>query len=179
MALELVLVARELQLYRAFVQAFAGLSDVQVVHGDIFSIPELDAVVSPANAFGLMDGGIDQVYVYVFGRQIETRVQSTIRSRYASGMPVGEAFVLETRSPDLPYLVVAPTMRVPGPIPGTRNPYLAMTALLRAVTAFNEHTSTPIRRLACPGLGTGTGRVGFQEAAMQMREAYDGWRTQT
>ena len=41
-------------------------STVEIVHGDIFSRPA-DALVSPANSFGFMDGGIDLAYSRRFG----------------------------------------------------------------------------------------------------------------
>ena len=39
---------------------------VRVVEGDILSL-DVAAVVSPANSFGFMDGGLDGVYTRYFG----------------------------------------------------------------------------------------------------------------
>jgi hypothetical protein len=43
---------------KAWEQAFADVPEVHVSRGDIFE-HKADAIVSPANSFGFMDGGID------------------------------------------------------------------------------------------------------------------------
>jgi len=51
--------------------------------------------------------------------------------------------------------------------------YLAMWALLVAVRRHNQQDEKKsIETIACPGLGTATGRVPVQEAARQMALAY-------
>jgi hypothetical protein len=52
---------------------FADEADVHVSHGDIFGL-KADAIVSPANSFGHMDGGIDLVYSNFFGWDLEARL---------------------------------------------------------------------------------------------------------
>ena len=42
----------------AWKQVFADVAEVQVEHDSIFNHP-CDAIVSPANSFGYMNGGID------------------------------------------------------------------------------------------------------------------------
>lgn len=48
-----------------------------------------------------------------------------------------------------------------------------MRAALVAVVRHNESGAEPIRTLACAGLGTGVGGLGYEDAAVQMRVAYD------
>jgi hypothetical protein len=48
-------------LVAAWERAFADAPDVIVTRGDLLE-HAADAVVSPANSFGYMDGGIDLVY---------------------------------------------------------------------------------------------------------------------
>jgi O-acetyl-ADP-ribose deacetylase (regulator of RNase III) len=50
---------------------------------------------------------------------------------------------------------------------------VAMWATLLAVRRHNLTSATPIGIVACPGLGTATGRVPFREAARQMALAYE------
>ncbi len=82
-----------------------------------------------------------------------------------------------------PFLIVAPTMRVPGDdLGGTIQAYLAMRATFVALLDFNGDGPGRIRTLAVPGLGTGVGGMAFGESARQMRAAYDmiiaeGWRS--
>jgi O-acetyl-ADP-ribose deacetylase (regulator of RNase III) len=47
-----------------------------------------------------------------------------------------------------------------------------MWAMLRAVHHHNRTNEQKINIIACPGLGTGTGRVPFRQAARQMALAY-------
>ncbi len=56
----------------------------------------------------------------------------------------------------------------------TDNVYAAMWAMILAVRRHNNASSAKIRTVACPGLGTATGRVPPREAARQMALAY-GW----
>lgn len=82
-----------------------------------------------------------------------------------------------------PFLVVAPTMRVPGDdLAETIHAYLAMRAAFMAVLDFNRAGPGRIRTLAVPGLGTGVGGMAHDKSAQQMRAAYDmiiagGWRS--
>ena len=87
-------------------------------------------------------------------------------------LPVGQAIVLPTEDVNIPFLVSAPTMRVPADISETVNVYLAFRAALIAVLAHNR-TGNPIRSLLVPGMGTGIGQVPPERAARQMRFAYD------
>lgn len=169
--LQVVFAVRRLAAKKIFRSRLEALPDVSVVSQDIVSVPNIDAVVSPANAFGWMDGGVDQVYVYIFGDQIEKRVQERIQEQFNGRMPVGEAFVLNTNSPQIPWLVVAPTMDVPGPIRGTDNVYLAFKAALTAVEHHNRSDEKAIRLLACPAMGAGTGALSAEESATQLARA--------
>jgi O-acetyl-ADP-ribose deacetylase (regulator of RNase III) len=144
---------------------FAGVADVTVMNGNILTVTG-DAIVSPANSYGYMDGGIDLAYVRHFGLEIQRRVQSAIGTYYDDGVPVGEAVTVKTGHAKVPLLISAPTMRLPGDVRGTDNAYLAMRAALRQARQHNVQT------LLCPGLCTLTGRMDPTEAAAQMHRAY-------
>jgi O-acetyl-ADP-ribose deacetylase (regulator of RNase III) len=58
-------------------------------------------------------------------------------------------------------------------IAGTDVPYVAMWAMLLAVRRHNQLSQHQINTVACPGLGTGIGRIDYDEAARQMALAYD------
>jgi O-acetyl-ADP-ribose deacetylase (regulator of RNase III) len=144
---------------------FADVADVTVMNGNILTLTG-DAVVSPANSYGRMDGGIDAAYVRQFGIEIQRRVQAAIGAYFEDGMPVGEAVTVKTGHAKVPLLISAPTMRVPGVVSGTENAYLAMRAALKQARQHRVET------LLCPGLCTLTGRMDPMEAATQMRRAY-------
>ncbi len=91
--------------------------------------------------------------------------------RYLGEQPVGTAFILPTGHPAIPFLVHAPTMRVPGSISGTDRVYAATWAALLAVYAHNIDSDEKIETVAFPAMGTGFGGVPFDEAARQMAAA--------
>jgi O-acetyl-ADP-ribose deacetylase (regulator of RNase III) len=155
----------------AWTRYFAEFPEVRPAVGDIFGEP-VDAVVSPANCFGFMNGGIDRAYTQRFGPQLESRLRELIRRDWDGELPVGLALALETGSADIPYLISAPTLRAPVSVAGTLNAYLAFRATLRAIRRVNAGRPGAIRAVACPGLGTGTGEMPEAICAKQMACAY-------
>jgi O-acetyl-ADP-ribose deacetylase (regulator of RNase III) len=156
----------------AWAKAFEGVSDVTVVEGDIL-VGRCDALVSPANSFGYMDGGLDLAYLRYFGSQLQAAVRTKIRSDFHGELPVGQAAVVSTCHECVPFLVVAPTMRIPEKIGGTVNAYLAFRAALLATIARNARDAGSIKSLHVPALGTEIGAMPLTRAARQMRAAYD------
>ncbi len=163
---------RSQELVDEWARQFAGRSDVQVSCGDIFDVPS-DAIVSPANSFGYMDGGIDLVYLQRFGWNLQDRLQTHLKVNHYGELPVGQATIVSTEDPSMPHLVSAPTMRVPQPIQETINVYLAFRAALIAVLQHNATAAKPITSLLVPGLGTGIGRVPYAKAAREMKLAHE------
>ena len=155
----------------AWEETFAGVEGVQVSRGDIFGLAA-DAIVSPANSFGYMDGGIDGVYSMHFGWDLSKRLREVLRREWDGELPVGCAVVLETHDPSLPYLVSAPTMRVPMNVSNTVNAYLAFRAALIAVRNHNRQTGGSIGSILCPGLATFYGCMDPRRSARQMLLAY-------
>lgn len=169
--LNLILVGPDAALCHAWEKRFKDLSDVSIVHGRFEDVPEYDCMVSAANSFGLMDGGVDAAITNYFGEQLMYRVQARIIAEYLGEQPVGTCMIVETMHPNHPYLAHAPTMRSPMAIQHTDNAYLAMWALFLAVYRHNS-ARHDIKTILCPGLGTGTGQVPPMEAARQMALAY-------
>jgi O-acetyl-ADP-ribose deacetylase (regulator of RNase III) len=155
----------------AWRNTFLAVAGIHVVEADILE-GRCDAVVSPANSFGFMDGGIDLAYRRYFGMDLQSRVQAKIRSDFRGELPVGQATVVATGNETVPYLVAAPTMRVPDRIGDTVNVYLAFRATLLAVLAHNDETPSAINSIRVPALGTGIGAMPFSRAARQMHAAY-------
>jgi O-acetyl-ADP-ribose deacetylase (regulator of RNase III) len=83
---------------------------------------------------------------------------------------VGQALVVPTRDHRVPWLISAPTMRVPMRLRQSVNTYLAMKALLLAAGQHRE--VPPIDTVAIPALGTGCGGMDPETAAGQMWQAY-------
>jgi O-acetyl-ADP-ribose deacetylase (regulator of RNase III) len=171
--LKLILVAPHASLSVTFQEHFAHFPNVEVVNNYFEWVKEFDCLVSPANSFGMMDGGMDAAIVKFFDRSLMDRVQQRILEDYLGEQPVGTSFIIETGHPKHPFLAHTPTMRVPMIIKGTDIPYVAMWAMLLAVRQHNKYSQNPIKSVVCPGLGTGIGRVPDDEAARQMALAYD------
>lgn len=160
-------------LVQAWRIVFAAYPEVQVQQGDLLEV-EADAYVSPANSYGIMDGGIDAAFSARFP-QVEAQVQAAI-AQVGDLLPVGQALVVETGDLDVPYLVCAPTMELPSRVGHTGNAFRAMLALLSAVEQFNTANDDAIGTVALPGLCTGVGEMEPEAAAGQMVRAYAEWR---
>ncbi|MAT98817.1 MAG: phage tail protein [Anaerolineaceae bacterium] len=170
--IKLILVDPQPALCTAWRNYFAELPDVEIVNEYFEKLSEFDCMVSAANSFGLMDGGVDLAIVRFFGRNLEQRVQKHILETYLGEQPIGTSFIIETGHEKHPYIAHTPTMRIPMTIALTDNVYIAMWAMLLAVYQHNLTTAPKIRSIACPGLGTATGQVPYDEAARQMAVAY-------
>jgi len=170
--LKLILVDPLPDLCIAWQKHFSGLHNVEIVTAYFEDLPEFDCMVSAANSFGLMDGGVDAAIIRFFGAELTSRVQQRILDEYMGEQSVGTSMIVETGHPKHPFIAHTPTMRIPMEIAHTDNVYLAMWAMLLAVRQQNQHSERRINIVACPGLGTATGRVPFPEAARQMSLAY-------
>jgi O-acetyl-ADP-ribose deacetylase (regulator of RNase III) len=184
-SVKIVLAAVEEALARAW-EAFCGdVPDVVVHRGSILDV-DCDAVVSPANSFGFMDGGVDALYREFFGSEIQMRVRQAIHERHHGELVVGTAEIVETGHQRIPYLIAAPTMRVPMILRESVNPYLATRAALLLVrfgmlwsgAESGRSIADVVHTVAFPGMGTGVGRVSPAVCARQMGAAIDevlGW----
>jgi len=145
---------------------------VTVHRASIFEV-ETDAVVSPANSFGFMDGGIDALYMDHFGPDIQLRARRQISEQHAGELVVGAADLVETGHDKTPFLIAAPTMRVPIVLRDSPNAYLAARAVFLLIQRrrfstgphAGQRNADYVRTVAMPGLGTGVGRIGFNTCA--------------
>lgn len=170
--LKLILVDPLPEMCNAFRERFAGLPNVEVVHGRFEELPIYDCMVSAANSFGLMDGGVDAAITRFFGEDLQQRVQRRIVDEFLGEQPVGTSIIVETDHPKHPFIAHTPTMRVPMTIIHTDNVYQAMWSMLLAVRQHNLKPDKKIETIACPGLGTAIGQVPYRQAARLMALAY-------
>ena len=125
----------------------------------------VQCVVSPANAFGLMDGGYDLAITKWFGNQLQERVQQYIINHFYGEQPVGTSFLIDTGIAGQ-ALIHTPTMRTPQRILDAQVIYQCMrTALMCAA----EHS---VESIVIPMFGGSTGGVRPQLAADMMWRAY-------
>lgn len=185
--MKIILRDRNLELVNAWKKQFYN-TDVEIGCGDIFDVTA-DAIVSPANSFAFLNGGIDLAYSKRFGPKLQEDLQKYLLENHDGELCVGEAvYIPIAGSEDYKFLISAPTMRVPMNVSGTVNAYLAFRAALRLVKKYNQKAEQTaktnsirwgkpekpnlISSIICPGLGTAIGRLDYDVAATQMREAY-------
>lgn len=155
------------QLIDAWKIAFKNMPFVSIHHGSILHT-KTDCIVSPANSFGYMDGGIDLAYTKHFGIQLQQTVQDKIKNEYFGELMVGQAILVKTGDLEIKYLISAPTMRIPTKLPqDSDNVYLAMRAILICCNNVYPY----IKTLSIPGLATGIGGISPESCAAQMKHA--------
>lgn len=121
---------------------------------------EIDAVVSPANTAGIMNGGFDAVLRRHFGTTLEYRVRMSIKEK---PIPVGEARAIQTVDARIKWLVVAPTVSIAADgLSGSET--VAYAAAYKSVRAA---FSAGAKCLGMTGLGTGAGGLDIRDAVFQ------------
>ena len=169
---EITLIDLQKDLCNAWKKSFEEFPEVQIINGKFELVREFDCLVSPANSFGLMDGGIDLAIRNYFGMKIQYNVQRRIQKEFYGEQPIGTSIIVFTENEYHPFLAHTPTMRVPTDISKTDNVYNAFFAMLTSVANYNKNNKVRIEKVLCPGMGTATGRMMPKEAARQMSVAY-------
>jgi O-acetyl-ADP-ribose deacetylase (regulator of RNase III) len=174
--MKIILADRRGKLIEAWNSVAADSDPVTTHQGSIFDL-QSDALVSPANSFGFMDGGLDLKISQFFGWHVQERLQQLIRTKHHGELLVGTAEIVKTDHSRIPYLISAPTMRVPMILEQTANVYLAVRAVLILVKFGRLEDGIPIKdvveTVALPGMGTGVGRVLPHIFARQMKRAIE------
>jgi O-acetyl-ADP-ribose deacetylase (regulator of RNase III) len=174
--MKLVLADLQDKLLQAWQEVGSDKNYVTTHHGSIFEV-ECNALVSPANSFGFMDGGIDMAITKFFGWQVQERLQELIQTKHHGELLVGTAEIVATDSLRIPYVISAPTMRVPMILKDTVNVYLAIRAvlLLAKYGRFEDGSaiSEKVETIAFPGMGTGVGQISPEIFARQMKRAVE------
>jgi O-acetyl-ADP-ribose deacetylase (regulator of RNase III) len=135
-------------------------------------------LVSPANSFGSMGGGID----YYINKYTFPKIQKLVRNEIEKldytynkscyfdrkqwkdkkYLPVGKSLLIKHNNH---YLAVVPTMEYPKKINNTNNVYKATKSLMKNIKDYQ------VDYLLIPGLGTGIGNLDYEIMAKQMLKA--------
>jgi O-acetyl-ADP-ribose deacetylase (regulator of RNase III) len=169
--MKIILAEINIDLIKAWTEVFKSSEDIEIYLGSAFE-PHTDAIVSPANSFGFMDGGIDLQISQNLGWDVEERLQELIRKEHNGELLVGQAELVRTRNLKIPYVISAPTMRVPMTLENSPNPFLATRAVLQLIKN-NEEARNNIKTVTFPGMGTGVGQVKPEICAYQMYMAVE------
>lgn len=159
-------------------------TNVEVVNTDFETFmtehPDVEAIVSPANSFGLMDGGYDKAITNYFGPELMKAVQKEIIRVWWGEQPVGTSLSVVIRSKHFtkqideektlelhPILIHTPTMRTPEQIIDPRIVYQCMrTTLIEAV-------DREVDSIVIPAFGGCTGKVPCEVIAKMMFLAFE------
>jgi O-acetyl-ADP-ribose deacetylase (regulator of RNase III) len=134
--------------------------------GNIMDV-QAEAVVSPANSFGYMDGGIDLVYLENMGWDIQDMARNIAAKQQFGEILVGQAELVEIPGRHFSKLIMAPTMRLPRRIFNFDDVFIATRAAMQTAKDNN------IQSLVIPGMGTGCGMVPYHIAAKLMYDAFN------
>jgi len=138
---------------------------IKVVNGSILD-QDVDAIVNAANSHGYMGGGVAWAIRQAGGDMIEKEAVKQ------APIPIGRA-VLTSGGKLHCKVIHSPTMENPSDITSAEKVRLATRAALELA---DKHR---IRRLAFPGMGTGVGRVSFDDAAKAMIEEITSFNADT
>ena len=127
---------------------FTEVPEVTAMVGD-FHAHRADALVSPANCFGIMDGGIDGLYTEMIGQKMQRDLQEKILCDFHGELPIGSSIDIKLDNNQYKWLIAAPTMRTPQNIANTNYVYLAFRSML--LTAIQN---PEIETILTPGFGT-------------------------
>ena len=140
--------------------------------------PDIEAIVSPANSFGLMDGGYDKAIIDYYGPQLMEHVQFAILKFCYGEQPVGTSisvpianrFYTKVYKGNFeqfnPILIHTPTMRTPEVIEDPRIIYQCMRTTL--IEAMRQEVDS----IVIPAFGGCTGKVDPKVIARMMFLAY-------
>ncbi|MBR1846905.1 MAG: macro domain-containing protein [Bacilli bacterium] len=153
----------------AWGKRFRAHREVKVVEGEFAAFMDshdVEAIVSPANSFGQMDGGYDLAIIDYFGNGLQKAVQRMIAEELYGEQPVGTSVIV-----DIPgtakKLIHTPTMRVPGPIKDPLVLYQCMrTALMAAI-------KEKARSIVIPAFGACCGKIPPETVAEMMGRGYE------
>ncbi|MFC1648005.1 macro domain-containing protein [Nanoarchaeota archaeon] len=119
---------------------------------------DVDAIVNPANSFGMMGGGVAKVIKKVGGAKIEEEA--------IENAPVELGHALATTPGELKCnaIIHAPTMRDPA----QKTDILCVEQATRAAVELADELG--FKKIAMPGMGTGVGGVPHKDVAEKMIE---------
>ena len=167
--MKVYIIERDFDKYKYLPLYFKDTEDVILINDsfeNFIKTNKVDCVVSPANSFGLMDGGYDLALTEWYGDQLQKRVQQYILDNFYGEQPIGTSFIIETNK-DNQLLIHTPTMRIPERIKDEKVIYQCMRTTLMLAKDNN------IESILIPMFGGSAGGVNPQTIAKLMRLAYD------
>ena len=156
---------------------------------DIENIDDMqyDVCVSTANSYGEIQGGIDmKYYMSLGGKKLQQYIYNVIMKNYAGEILVGESCLIDLNkvreladqdndntTDVLPrYLLLCPTMTLPGDVSNTRNAYYFTRAMIRGLKNM-QRVGIKFKTVICPVPCVAVGMMDPIIAANQISIAFD------
>lgn len=166
--MKIYLLDNNFNMIREWEKYFKGVPNVEIVYDNFENFMlkyKVDCVVSPANSFGLMDGGYDLAISKWFGWGLMENVQKYIKDHYYGEQPVATSFIIDTPKTGV-KLIHTPTMRDPDEIKELLIVYQCMrTTLIEAI-------KNDVQEMVIPAFGGGAGWVKHETIARLMYQGY-------
>ncbi len=154
--------------YKVMKSKFQKHPNVHIVNSDFETFmnehENVECIVSPANAYGYMDGGYDAAISNYLGWDFQIKVQKYIKNNFYGEQLIGTSFIMN--APKNKKLIHTPTMMVPEVIVDDRIVYHCMRSSLLCALKHN------IKSIVLPLFGAGTGEVNIHDVAHLMYEGY-------
>jgi O-acetyl-ADP-ribose deacetylase (regulator of RNase III) len=164
---KITLFSRDQKLCERWSKDFIDEENVTICNTDYSELLPHDCLVSPANSYGIMSGGLDLLIRDELGVKVQDKIQWRIQKSYNGCQPVGTCIIIKTEATRFKFLAHSPTMQRPQNIQGTLNPMHSFFAALVEANKIPE-----IQNMACSGMGAGSGQVPPEEVSNQMYQAY-------
>jgi len=130
---------------------------LRLIEGDLTELA-VDAIVNPANSYGVMGGGVAGVIRKKGGSEIEKEAVAQ------APIAIGKAVVTQAGALPCKLVIHAPTMTRPAEATSAEQVKKATRAALECADEQG------LKQVAFPGMGTGVGRVNPDTAAQAMVE---------
>ena len=142
---------------------------------DAPDMKEYDVIVSPANSYGEIQGGIDMIYYKSFGRNdLQKHIYTNIRKYYDGEILLGDCMVVDLEKINKlngdKLLLMCPTMTIPIDVNKTRNAFYFARALIKGLRGIKKHKK--IHRVMCPLPCIGVGNMDPKIMALQLQAAF-------
>lgn len=149
-------------------RVFKGFKDVEIVcdyFHNYLNNHDVECIVSPANSYGLMDGGYDLAITRYFGKELAKTVQNKIIKEHFGEQVVGTSLIVDIPGTNK-KLIHTPSMRVPSFIKDPMIVYYCMRSTLMCAIKNN------VKSIIIPAFGGATGDLSPDVIAIMMSEAY-------
>ena len=154
------------KMWKIYFEKDKNVEIINLFLNEFLDICDVDCVVSPANCFGIMDGGYDGAISDYFGYALSKCIQKKLLNESYGEQTVGTSIIV-----NIPHtnkkLIHSPAMREPSLIKDPIMVYSAMRSTL--ITALKNN----ITSIVIPAFGGSCGGLDYETIAFMMKKAFD------